>query len=253
MTHEQELRLRHYASMLHQQGKTMNLVGWKSLDELWNDGILFTVAALRDLPIPPSGKCVDVGSGAGIVGIPLAILFPRTEVVLLESNSRKVSWLNQVVTELQLTQTRTLNQRAEVAGRNEAHRAQYDWSFSRALGPLGVAYELTLPFVRIGGFAVQIKTPEARSEFLSSMPPLHALGGIPRWIVQFEGPRADRNGALFVSQKKSPTPPRFPRKPGIPRKRPLSKGSSVSRRGYGGLEASRTLTNHESLGPFPGK
>jgi 16S rRNA (guanine527-N7)-methyltransferase len=227
LSQDQELLLRHYASLLHQQDEKVNLVGWKTLEDLWNEGILFTVAALRNLPIAPAGRCVDVGSGAGIVGIPLAILFPKTDVVLLESHSRKVSWLNRILSELRLGNAQTLCQRAEVSGRDERHREQYHWAFSRALGSLPVLHELTIPFVRLGGFTVHIKTPEARSEFLPSVPALEVLGAIPRWIVQFEGARADRYGALFVFQKKSPTPSRYPRKPGIPQKRPIRVRSHI--------------------------
>jgi 16S rRNA (guanine527-N7)-methyltransferase len=229
LTQEQELLLRHYAVLLHEQNKTVNLVGWKTLEDLWNEGVLFSVAAFRNLPIAPSGRCADVGAGAGIVGIPLAILFPKTEVVLIESNSRKISWLNRIISELHLTNTRALCLRAEVCGKDERYREQFHWVFSRALASMSVVHELTVPLVRLGGFTVHIKTPEAKSEFLPSLQALNALGAIPRWIVQFGGAHSGRSGALFVFQKKVPTPPRYPRKPGIPQKRPLRTGAPLSR------------------------
>ncbi len=162
---------------------------------------------------------VDVGSGAGFPGIPLRIARPDLKVTLLEANKRKAGFLELAAQELNLD-VRVEPKEAEIAGHRVDLRETFDVAISRALGPLAVACELTLPFVRCGGKGIFLKGPHVGTEQPAGARSAKALGGGELEVLR----RIRSSGrvlAIVVVPKIDPTPSRFPRRPGVPRRKPI--------------------------------
>jgi len=164
---------------------------------------------------------VDVGAGAGFPSLPLKILFPQARLTLVESIQKKAAFLRQVVQRLGLGDVEVLPARAEEAGRCPAHREAYDLAVSRAVAALPTLAEYCLPFVRLGGLFVAPKGREVEEEVKAAGRALEELGGRLREVRPVELPGLEGPRHLVVVEKIRPTPERYPRRPGIPAKRPL--------------------------------
>ena len=162
---------------------------------------------------------MDVGSGAGFPGVPLAIFLPDTHFVLMDSLSKRVEFLRGVIRELSLN-AEAVCLRAEDAGRG-ALREAFDAATARAVAPLSVLCELLLPLVRVGGKAVALKGPGAAAEAEAAQNALAALGGRLASIEEVPIPGRDWAHTLAVLAKTAPTPEKYPRRAGVPEKRPL--------------------------------
>ena len=162
---------------------------------------------------------IDIGSGAGLPGIPLAITRPDLRVTLLEADRRRAAFLEMAGRELALT-VDVLVRRAEDAGRDPASRERYDTVVARAVAPLQVLFELTLPFARVGGRVVLLKGPGVRRELKVAHRAKEALGGgaVVLLDAQLSGGEIRR---IVVVPKVKATPSEFPRRPGVPARRPL--------------------------------
>lgn len=167
----------------------------------------------------PGSSVVDVGSGAGLPGIPLAIVRDDLRVTLLEPDRRKAAFLEGAVAELDL-RAAVLAVPAEEAGRGR-QRESFDIAVARAVAPLVVSCELTLPLVRVGGRVVLLKGPSVTVELGGGRGAARVLGGsdleVSEWTL-----RGGERRLLVVIRKDHPTPPGYPRRVGVPRKRPLN-------------------------------
>lgn len=164
---------------------------------------------------------VDVGAGAGFPGLPLKILLPRIRLTLIESTAKKAAFLSHVVAALSLDGVTVLAQRAEEAGRHPDHRERYDLAVARAVAQMSVLAEYALPLVRPGGLLVAQKGREVEEEVAAAAEAFATLGGKLREIRPVQLPGLDGPRHLVVVAKVHPTPARYPRRPGIPLKRPL--------------------------------
>ena len=182
---------------------------------------LSVVSALPGRMIGPGSSLIDVGSGAGLPGVPLKIAYPETAVVLLEANGRKAAFLENLVRVLELEDVRVVRSRAEEAGHNLGLRDAFDVVVSRAVAPLQVLVELTLPFCRVGGVAVAQKGADVSAELERARNAIHLLGGGETCTKEVRPPGSPISRSLVVTEKAMATPDRFPRRPGIPAKRPL--------------------------------
>ena len=169
-------------------------------------------------------KVLDVGSGAGFPGIPLKILFPKIQLTLLDSVNKKTDFLVRVVCHLGLDLTCVETERAEILARNDTHRGAYDLVLARAVSKLNVLAELTIPFCKVGGLVIAMKGKSVGSEIATSSKAITALGGEVVDVIDCNGIHRFLKGYLVVLKKVLPTPAKFPRRPGIPLKRPLSGG-----------------------------
>ena len=156
---------------------------------------------------------IDVGSGGGMPGVPLKIARPELRVTLLEADRRKAAFLVQAAALLDLD-LEVVAERAEVAGRGHLREA-FDLATSRALAPMPVLAELCLPFVRVGGRLLAMK-----SEVEDAARAIAVLGGGEQSVIPAPS-RARHRGVIVVVRKLSPTPAVYPRRPGVPAKRPL--------------------------------
>jgi len=177
-------------------------------------------APSTNLPIYQS--TIDIGAGAGFPGLPLRLVRPDLRLTLVESVRKKADFLRHVVGALGLDGVTVLAARAEDAGRDPAHREQYDVALARAVADLRVLAEYALPLLRVGGVFIAQKTAAAvPAEVEMAGYALDALGGAMRDVVEVAFPGLREPRALVVVAKTAPTPDKYPRRAGMPAKRPL--------------------------------
>jgi 16S rRNA (guanine527-N7)-methyltransferase len=176
-------------------------------------------ADLLDLGAYLNSPVIDIGSGGGLPGIVLKIARPTLSVTLLEATSKKAAFLEDATSGIGLRDITVLNARAEEVGHQPAHREAYALAVARAVAPLPVLLELSLPLVAVGGVLAAVKGSRAGEEVTASASALEALGGE---VEALETLRAgDRPAQVVIVRKTGRTPDRYPRRPGMPAKRPL--------------------------------
>jgi 16S rRNA (guanine527-N7)-methyltransferase len=161
---------------------------------------------------------VDVGSGGGLPGLPLKIARPQLELTLIEADQAKAAFLVQACARLDLERTEVLAVRAEEAGHDPLHRERYDVAVARAVASMPVLVELCLPLVRVGGRLLAQKT--GRDEIEAASRAIEALGGSLRAVLLAPSGIRDA-GVVVIVDKVMPTPAIYPRRPGLPNRKPL--------------------------------
>ena len=185
------------------------------------DSLACAGPVLPELRSAPGPTCIDVGSGAGFPGLPLAIAFPNLSMTLLEATAKKAAFLEHAVDRLGLDRVTVVAERAEVAAWGVPHREAYDLAFARALAPLPVALELCLPFVRPGGRLILPRGSDLAAQLEDGACAARELGAALRPALPIELDGAPPGRALVVADKLAPTADRYPRRPGVAAKRPL--------------------------------
>lgn len=176
--------------------------------------------------IPEEGRLIDVGTGAGFPGLPLAIARPSLQVTLLEAQGKRCQFLQAVCQALGLENVTIINDRAENLGRAEGHREGYDRAVARAVAALPVLAEYLLPFVRVGGMALCWKGPAVAGERADGAAAAARLGGRLLPLVDMEGSGEETGHVIAPMEKTEKTLPLYPRKNGMPAKRPLKADKS---------------------------
>ena len=176
--------------------------------------------------IPEEGRLIDVGTGAGFPGLPLAIARPSLQVTLLEAQGKRCQFLQAVCQALGLENVTIINDRAENLGRTEGHREGYDRAVARAVAALPVLAEYLLPFVRVGGMALCWKGPAVAGEQADGAAAAARLGGRLLPLVDMEGSGEETGHVIAPMEKTEKTLPLYPRKNGMPAKRPLKADKS---------------------------
>jgi 16S rRNA (guanine527-N7)-methyltransferase len=169
----------------------------------------------------PPHNLVDVGTGAGFPGLPLKILFPGMRLTLIESVGKKAMFLEHIVRLLNLDQVEVIKGRAEDVGCTPEHRERYDWAVARAVAELRVLAEFLLPLVRIGGTALALKGESGPAEAQSAEKAFALLGGRLQQLIPVDLPGVADDRYLVLIRKSAATPPKYPRKAGLPMKHPL--------------------------------
>ena len=210
-----------YARRLVQENPRSGLTSSRTGREmLYRRHFAESLAILAALEIEP--PTVDIGSGGGFPGLPIAIARPELPISLVEANGKKARFLESIAAELILSQVTVIQARAEDLGRDPAHRERHGVAFGRAVAPLRILVELALPLVRVGGMLASPKGSSASREVREAGSALETLGGeiestLPLEVLNVDGPQQ----TLIVVRKTAPTPERYPRRAGIPAKRPL--------------------------------
>ena len=216
-----------YASMLKEKNKVMNLT---AVDDDQGIAMKHFIDSLTLCPYireeeSRSGSnkpltFVDVGTGAGFPGLPVKISCPELSVTLMDSLDKRLKFLNEVITALDLKDCSTVHSRAEDAGRNKKYREKFDVATARAVAKLSVLAEYCLPLVKVGGVFLAMKSHSDEEEN-EAQKAIALLGGTIEKTDSFKLPGTDMERTIIVVRKIRPTPARFPRKAGTPSKTPI--------------------------------
>lgn len=208
-----------YYDMLIDRNKVMNLTAITEFDEVMDKHFLDSVYLFRSIKLEADYKLIDIGTGAGFPGIPLKIVFSELKITLLDSLNKRVGFLNDVIEELNLNDIEAIHGRAEDIARDKAYRASYDIAVSRAVANLSTLSEYCLPFVKIGGKFVSYKSGDCADEVDNAKAAIHLLGGKINKIDEFS--YSNNSRSFIVIDKVMNTSNKYPRKAGLPSKKPL--------------------------------
>ena len=215
---DQNQRLSRYLGLLLAANARMNLtrITDREAAELHHVGDALTL-----LPYLPAGRIHlgDVGSGGGVPGIPLAIMRPDAQVLLIESTAKKAAFLAETVAELRLTNVSIINRRAEDLGRSGEFRQSMDVVVARAVATLNWLAEWCLPLLKVGGRVLAMKGPRASDELYAAAHAIRVLGGGSPEVHPAPLSRAEKHVIVELIKLK-PTPPKYPR-PATTAKEPL--------------------------------
>ena len=221
LTEKQEKQFLMYYELLVEWNRKINLTAITEFEEVSAKHFLDSLLLYRVPEVRLTGSLIDIGTGAGFPGIPLSIMNPELHVTLLDSLRKRVSFLEICCRELGLQNTAAVHARAEDAARNPDMREQYDFAVSRAVAALPVLSEYCLPFVKMGGYFIAYKSQKAAQEMNEAAGALDILGGEILTDKKMILPGTDAERTLIVIRKKKTTPAGYPRKAGIPEKKPL--------------------------------
>ena len=168
----------------------------------------------------PGEHWADLGSGAGLPGLPLAAAFPQASFTLVDAHRRRLDWVASVAAELHIENVSVIHARLEDFGR-DAGRDQFDVATARALGPLPVVAELGLPLLRVGGLLLVPRGDPGEEELRRAGKAAAMLGGEVREVVPNPASPIDQVGSVVIMAKIAATSPRFPRRSGVPARSPL--------------------------------
>lgn len=205
-------KLARYSEMVFETGKLFNITGFKSLEDIAKNLVLASLEPVLGLNVPRGTRIVDIGSGAGIPGIPMSLYHRDGEFHLLESNEKKSSFITSVVEALSITNALSVNVRAEDIGHNPDYRESFDFACARAFASTYITLELGLPLLRTGGFLCIY----ANTTFAETNPPrdllshIEYLGAVPCDNTTLRRLNLPCTGYYF--EKKIPTPVKYPRR-----------------------------------------
>ena len=214
-----ELKIELSEIQLEQFNKIMNLTRITEPEEIINKHFIDSLTILDK--IEKNSKIIDVGTGAGFPGIPIKIVMPDTEIVLLDSLNKRVNFLNKVIEELKLKNIQVIHGRAEDFGKNKNYREKYDIAVARAVAPLNILLEFLMPFVKKNGKCLCMKGSNTEEEILNSKNAIKTLGGRLVETEEFYIPNTDIKRKIIQINKITETDNKYPRKAGTPSKEPL--------------------------------
>jgi 16S rRNA (guanine527-N7)-methyltransferase len=211
-----------YLDLLLEHNKQFNLTGIRDRDEAWRRHIIDSLTLLPGLlDLTAQSRVIDVGSGGGLPGIPLAIARPDVPFTLLEGTGKKAKFLQLVVDTMKLPNVKVIHGRAEEAGQEPAMRHQFTMVVCRAVGPMREILEYTLPFLVLGGRLLAMKGPTVEQELESAADAMEILGGGELEVIDAYPEGFDQNTVIVSLVKERPTPAEYPRRAGVPRNTPL--------------------------------
>lgn len=180
-----------------------------------------TIVLAWQPPIKGNPRVIDVGTGAGLPGLPLKIAFPGIRLVLLEATLKKAAFLEHIKQKLGLNSVEIVVARAEEAAHLAEYRERFDMVLSRAVAELPALAELCLPFCATGGLFIAQKKGDIEQELKQSAKAIGLMGGSLREVKRIELEELADDRYLVVIEKRQSTPPQYPRRPGMPAKKPL--------------------------------
>lgn len=213
-------KLARYGQALIEKNKVMNLTAITEPKEVATLHML-DCAPLLDCARLEGKTLIDVGTGAGFPGMVLKILVPSLEVTLLDSLQKRLDWLDEVADQLDLTALRTVHGRAEDAGTDPELREQFDFATARAVADLRVLAEMCLPFVKVGGRFLAMKSVDCDEELERAAGAIRTLGGEIAGCYDYTIPHTEVTHRVVVIEKKAPTPGKYPRRWAKIQKAPL--------------------------------
>lgn len=210
-------KLKHLTKRFAEDGSNRGVTALKSRTAIWDEFVLDSLGGLGALPA--EGRVIDIGTGGGIPGLVLAISRPDLQFTLTDSASKKTRWVEEMVAELDLANVEVVTKRLELLGQDPAFREQFDAVTAKALASLNVLTEFAIPLLKVGGRLLAYKGPALTEE----------IRGADRALAELKS-KVHRCGGYTVGPKQTTlceilklesTPKRYPRRDGVPQKKPL--------------------------------
>ncbi len=221
ITGRQVLSLIRYEKELLDWNQKFNLTAIRDAESIRTKHFLDSFSCVLAWKASLPNHLIDVGTGAGFPGLPLKILYPTMKLTLLESVGKKAMFCQHIVSVLGLEHVDVIQARAEDLGQDTGHREKYDWAVARAVANLNVLSEYLIPLVKVGGTMLAQKGESGPAEAQSAEKAMKLLGGKLRQLIPVNLPGVADDRYLVLVDKVAATPPKYPRKPGIPAKQPL--------------------------------
>jgi len=218
---EQVQQFETYFSLLREWNERINLTAIVEREDVLIRHFIDSLSVLKLYTPHEQERLLDVGTGAGLPGLPLAIVHPQLSITLMDATGKKVQFLEAVKEALALERVIVVQSRAEDAGQDIFFREEYDVVVARALARLPVLLEYLLPFAKVGGICIAMKGENPHSELEESTLALQTLGGVFEEMIRFDLPHHDIPHHLLRFRKVSPTPSKYPRRAGVPARKPL--------------------------------
>jgi 16S rRNA (guanine(527)-N(7))-methyltransferase GidB len=210
-----------YKDMIKCWNEKINLTAITEDEQIVKKHFIDCIKIFKFSPLKEAKNIIDIGTGAGFPGIPIKIIKPDINVVLLDSLNKRINFLNEVISKIELKDIFTIHGRAEDFSRKIEYREKSDVAVSRAVANLAVLSELCIPYVKVGGYFVAMKGPSVEEEIKEGKNAVSILGGKIEDIMKIEIENSDLNHNLVVIKKIKETPKAYPRKAGTAVKKPL--------------------------------
>ena len=216
--HQASLLLLYYERLV-ETNKVMNLTAVTEFDEVVRKHFADSLSLIKYMPLTSGTRMIDVGTGAGFPGLPLAIVCPDVRVTLMDSLNKRIRFLEGLIDEMKLENVTAVHARAEELAFDQAYRESFDLAVSRAVANMSTLLEYTLPFVKKGGRFAAYKSLKGEDELEAAKKALYLLGGKTDKVESFDLFGMERS--LIIIKKTAVTPRTYPRKAGTPAKKPL--------------------------------
>ncbi len=213
--------LKTYREILVDWNQKMNLTGIEEEKEVFIKHFLDSISAVQNGYIKDGISLIDVGTGAGFPGLPLKICLKDIKLTLLDSLNKRINFLQEVSNAVNLEDVEFIHGRAEDFGKNSEYREKYDVATARAVAGLPILMEFCVPFVKVGGYFVCLKGPNANLELEESKVAMEVLGVEFVEKIDIELPSEELKHNILVFKKVRNTPEKYPRKAGKPAKSPI--------------------------------
>lgn len=221
LTDRQKEQYERYFELLVEWNEKINLTAITEKDEVYLKHFYDSIAPiLQGLIENQPIRLLDIGAGAGFPSLPMKILFPKLDVTIIDSLNKRINFLHLLAEELGLSGVHFYHGRAEDFAQDKAFRAQFDIVTARAVARMQVLSELTIPYLKVGGRLLALKASNAPEELEEAKNALNLLFSKVEDNLQYELPNGDPRYITLVEKKKE-TPNKYPRKAGMPNKRPL--------------------------------
>ncbi|MBQ6400668.1 MAG: 16S rRNA (guanine(527)-N(7))-methyltransferase RsmG [Firmicutes bacterium] len=220
-TEEKEQTLLSYMDRILERNRQVNLTAITDREQFIEKHIIDSLACAGTEAFGRSGRIIDVGTGGGFPGVPLAVAFPEKSFILLDSLNKRVKIVDELCRELGIVNVTAVHGRAEDLARQEDFRDGFDLCVSRAVANMSTLCELCLPFLRVGGTFIAYKGEGGEREVEEAGRAIELLGGQVKEILYPAEGRFMEEHCLVQVEKLRPTDPKYPRRAGLPGRKPL--------------------------------
>ena len=221
LSDQQKKQFERYFELLVEWNEKINLTAITDKDEVYLKHFYDSIAPILQGLIPNETiKLLDIGAGAGFPSLPMKILYPQLDVTIIDSLNKRINFLQLLAQELDLDGVHFYHGRAEDFAQDKKFRAHYDFVTARAVARMQVLSELTIPYLQVGGKLLALKASNAPEELLEAKNALNLLFSKVEDNLSYALPNGDPR-YITVVEKKKETPNKYPRKAGMPNKRPL--------------------------------
>lgn len=210
-----------YYETLVEWNEFMNLTAITEFDDVVTKHFADSLELIKVLDLSKEYTLLDLGTGAGFPGIPLKIVFPNLKITLLDSLNKRIKFLNEVISQLELQDIKAIHGRGEDFGKNKLYREQYDLCVSRAVANLATLSEYCVPFVKKQGYFIPYKSGKIEDEVVASKKAIAILGGKIERVENFNLIDTNMERSFVVIKKCKETPKQYPRNAGKPSKEPI--------------------------------